>query len=96
MKGLIRWGLRRFERRYDYDTSYVQELLATDLGAFRAFARVSGMSAYRKDIPVAPWYAAKVVGAMREDCGPCTQLVVRMAEEAGVDAGRARPRARGR
>ena len=30
------------------------------------------------------WFAAKLVAAMAEDCGPCTQLVVTMAEREGV------------
>ncbi|HKP26000.1 MAG TPA: hypothetical protein VJV39_19175, partial [Dongiaceae bacterium] len=34
--------------------------------------------------PMAGWYAAKIVAAMSEDCGPCVQLSVRMAEKSGV------------
>lgn len=84
LKRIIRSKLKAFERRYDYDVSYMDEVLEADPGALVAIARVQRMSRYRKGVPVAPWYAAKIVGAMAEDCGPCTQLVVRMAEEAGV------------
>jgi uncharacterized lipoprotein YbaY len=43
------------------------------------------MGKYRKDIPVAPYYAAKLVGVMAEDCGPCVQLGVTLALREKVD-----------
>ena len=43
------------------------------------------MGNYRKDVAKDVHYAAKLVGAMAEDCGPCTQLVVTMALKDGVD-----------
>src|SRR5690606_25668810 len=48
--------------------------------------RVMPLARYRRDLPADAWFAAKIVGAMAEDCGPCTQLVVKMAEQAGVPA----------
>ena len=39
---------------------------------------------HREVVPVEASFAAKIVGAMAEDCGPCTQLVVDMALEAGM------------
>jgi hypothetical protein len=43
------------------------------------------MGNYHKRVPAAAWYAAKLVGTLTEDCGPCTQLNVTMALRAGVD-----------
>ena len=40
------------------------------------------MSNYCKDVSRDAYYAAKLVGTMTEDCGPCTQLVATMAERA--------------
>ncbi len=37
-------------------------------------------------MPADAWYAAKLTGLMAEDCGPCTQLGVKMAERQGVAA----------
>jgi hypothetical protein len=88
LKWLIRNRLSAFEKKYGYDMSYARDVLGADTGAFMAFSKVMKMSGYRKDIPVEPYWAAKIVGAMSEDCGPCTQLVVTMALEAGVDAKR--------
>lgn len=81
---LIRRSIAAFERRYDYDMSYARELLAISPRALRRFVRVTGMATHREDVSVEAWYAAKLAATIAEDCGPCIQLVVRMAEEAGV------------
>jgi len=86
LKSFIKTQIAKFERAYDYDMSYARDLLEADLRAFLAFNRVMPLAKYRRDLPADAWFAAKIVGAMGEDCGPCTQLVVRMAEEAGVSA----------
>ena len=41
-------------------------------------------AAHREAVPIDASFAAKIVGALAEDCGPCTQLVVDMALEAGM------------
>jgi len=82
---LIKNRLAAYERTYQYDLSYARELLATDRRAFFAFARVQGLSGYRKDAPLDVYYAAKLTATIAEDCGPCTQLVVTMALRDGVD-----------
>ena len=84
LKWLIRWRISAFEADLGYDASYLRDLLDRDVGAFLRFARVSGLSDYRKDVPAAACYAAKITGALREDCGPCTQLLVTMALRDGV------------
>jgi hypothetical protein len=86
---MIRWFLRRqmaaFERTWNYDTSYMLEVIDADPRALIAFSKVLPMANYHKDVPLPSYYAAKIVGAMTEDCGPCTQLVIDMAQRAGVD-----------
>ena len=82
---IIRNRLRAFEREWDYDMSYARALLDADVRAFMAFAKTRGMGKYRKDIPRDVGYAAGITGTMVEDCGPCTQLGVAMAERMGVD-----------
>src|SRR5262249_21419644 len=56
-----------------------------DPRALMAFSKVTGIGTYRKDVPPAVWCAAGIVGVMAEDCGPCTQLAIDMAQRAGVD-----------
>jgi hypothetical protein len=84
MKWLLGWRLAAFERAYGYDAGYLRELLEADPGALVRFSKLMGMAQYRKGIPPDAWYAAKLVGTLAEDCGPCTQLVVTMAEREGV------------
>lgn len=81
---LQRW-VRKFEREWSYDASYMHELIDIDPRAMLAFGKVQGLAKYQKDIPLAPWAAAAIVAVMSEDCGPCTQLTIDMAERGGVD-----------
>jgi len=83
LKALLHAITGRFAKRYDYDVSYMRDLIDTDPAAFFAFSKVQGLAGYRKGPPEAV-VAAALVGTLAEDCGPCTQIVVRMAEEKGV------------
>lgn len=85
LKAILRAVVNRFERRYDYDASYMRELLDIDTAAFFAFSKVQGLSSYRK-APRDALAAAGIVGTLAEDCGPCTQIGVKIAEENGVSA----------
>lgn len=85
LKWLIRNRLAAFERTYDYDTTYIREILATDTRAFFALARAGGLSSYRRDVPKDAYYAAKLTATIAQDCGPCTQLIVAMALRDRVD-----------
>ncbi|HET6338186.1 MAG TPA: hypothetical protein VFG30_33415 [Polyangiales bacterium] len=86
LKALIHNRLDAFEREYGYDTSYVREILAADIGAFWRVTKLASISAYSRDLPVEAQFAAKITGTLAEDCGPCTQLMVTTAEKAGVSA----------
>jgi len=76
--------LRAYSKRYGYDTSYLEMMLEQSPRAFFKFASVAKAAAHRELIPVEMSFAAKLAGAMAEDCGPCTQLCVDMALEAGM------------
>jgi hypothetical protein len=86
LTGLVNSRLDAFEREWGYDVSYMRAILASGLGALRALLAIERISKFRKGIPLAPWFAAKIAAARAEDCGPCVQLVVTMAERAGVPA----------
>ena len=84
-ESFARKGIEKFEREWDYDASYMRDIL--DAGGMPAIMAVQGvqkMAQYREDIPPGPYYAAGIASVQRADCGPCTQLGVRMAERAGV------------
>jgi len=86
---MLRWFLRRqiaaFGRNWSYDVSYVDEMIDADPSAIMALMKAARMGHHRKDVPAAAHHAAKIVAAMTEDCGPCTQLAISMAEREGVD-----------
>ena len=87
---MLRWLMRRgtaaFERQWGYDASYLHEIIEASPRAAWMFRRAAAIGSYRKDVPVAAWTAAAITAVRHEDCGPCTQLGVAMAEKAGVDA----------
>jgi hypothetical protein len=86
---MFKWFFRRqiaaFERTWNYDASYVHGMIDADPRAVMALGKVMGLGRYRRDIPVAAHYAAGIVSVMAEDCGPCTQLAINMAERDGID-----------
>ena len=86
LKWLMKRGIAAFERQWNYDASYVHELIEADPRAAWMFSRAAAIGKYRKDVPAAVWAAAAITAVRHEDCGPCTQLGVSMAERAGVDA----------
>jgi hypothetical protein len=49
------------------------------------FQRAASLGRYRKDVPADALAAAGIAAVKHENCGPCTQLGVAMAERAGID-----------
>jgi hypothetical protein len=77
--------VRAFERRYGYDGSYMHELVELDRTGFLRFMQISsGLGQHAGCLPPAAFFAARLAAILHEDCGPCAQLVVDMALEAGV------------
>jgi hypothetical protein len=81
---IARRVLRAMSKRYGYDTSYLEMMLQESPAAFFKFAKLMKAAGHREAVPVDAGFAAKLVGALAEDCGPCTQLCVDMALEAGM------------
>lgn len=84
LKWLFHRKLRAFERAHNYDASYMHEVLDTDTAAFVKFGFATGLGSYRKDVPPEAHFAAGLTSSMHADCGPCTQLGVGFALEAGI------------
>jgi hypothetical protein len=81
---IARRRLRAMRDRYGYDTSYLEMMLRVLPSAFYKFAPLVKAAGHREAVPVEASFAAKLVGVLAEDCGPCTQLVVDLALEAGM------------
>jgi hypothetical protein len=86
---MLSWFIEKridaFERCYAYDMSYAREILKLSPGALMKFMRATEVGKFRQGVSLEAWYAAGLVAIVAEDCGPCTQLGVTMAERAGVD-----------
>lgn len=87
LKAITRNRLRARGKRYDYDTSYMEHMLETSPASFFKFAKIMDVASHRESAPIDAYFAAKIAGARAEDCGPCTQLVVNLALEAGMPRG---------
>lgn len=85
IKWLLHRAVRGFERQWDYDASYLHEMVNIDPRAAWMFQRAAGLGKYRRNAPVEALATAGITAVKNEDCGPCTQLAVAMAERAGVD-----------
>ena len=86
---MIKWVLHKaidkFERDWKYDGSYMRDIIDASPRAAWLFSRAAALGKFRRNVPLAPWYAAGITAVRHEDCGPCTQLGVTMAERAGVN-----------
>ena len=85
IRAILHWATRLFERRYDYDASYSHEVIDIAAGAGFRLALFPLLTQYRG--PKAArgvWAGALLASTMEGDCGPCVQLVVDVAVEAGV------------
>ena len=78
-----RW-IGQFERDFGYDASYMREMVEISPRAAWLFSRVTALGRFRRDVPLDAWFAAGITAVRHEDCGPCTQLAVTMAERAGI------------
>ena len=83
-KDRARQELQAFGSHYDYDVSYLEQILDTAPEAYEQFMVLAELARQRQAAPPEAFYAAKLLGALEEDCGPCVQLVVDMAREAGI------------
>ncbi|MEM7203999.1 MAG: hypothetical protein AAF628_27305 [Planctomycetota bacterium] len=77
--------LQAFGRHYQYDVGYLEHLHEAAPAAFDTFAAAQGMGTHREALPVDAHFVARITAMQADDCGPCGQLNVRMALEAGVD-----------
>ena len=84
LKWLLRRGIESFERTWNYDASYLKEIADLSSWAALKFALATSLGSDRSSVPLAALCAAGITAVRSEDCGPCTQLAVAMAEEQGV------------
>jgi hypothetical protein len=79
-----REALLNFGRHFDYDVGYLLELADASPEAFRAFEAAMPMTRVRKFATAEDVHIAKIAGMRAQDCGPCTELSLKLAREDGV------------
>ncbi|WP_245226962.1 hypothetical protein [Parasedimentitalea maritima] len=88
---MIRWFLQRatraFGRKYQYDVSYMLDVIDVSRSAGARLALYPAVISYRglknADEVIA---GALLASTLDGDCGPCTQLVIDMWIDAGVSS----------
>lgn len=84
IRPLLHSIIRKFENRYGYDAAYMHEIADTSAGAFVKLGLAQAMNTHNEGVSLDALFAARITAVRFEDCGPCAQLVVNMALEAGV------------
>lgn len=86
---MLKWFLHRYikkmERHYNYDATYMHEMLDASLSGFRRYTKMQ-MAArnWGGGAPLNAVAAAGIAGALVEDCGPCVQIGSDIAMEQGM------------
>src|SRR5580704_14256766 len=83
LRALLSSQLTRMERTWNYDASYLREVLAVSPWTFLKFGVATSLGRGKR-APREAMAAAGIVGTLAEDCGPCTQISVDMAQAGGV------------
>jgi hypothetical protein len=83
LKSIVLRRIAAFERQWKYDASYLREIADVGVGIVWRFGMVSSLG-HLSGAPSGALAAARLVGTLAEDCGPCTQLGVDMATQEGV------------
>jgi hypothetical protein len=85
LKSFAHRYIRKMEKHYGYDATYMHEMLDVSFTGFRRFMKMQNAGNWRGDAPSNAWWAAGIAGALIEDCGPCVQIGTDIAIEAGMD-----------
>ncbi|QDT40579.1 Carboxymuconolactone decarboxylase family protein [Gimesia alba] len=73
-----------FETHYQYDGTYLRELLALSPDGYAKFAAFRPLAYYQGSLDKETFWIAKLATMQVEDCGECLQLNVRFALENGI------------
>lgn len=85
MKDEVLRQIAAFQQKYDYSMDYAREVAEIDPQLYLDFYQATQLGKYTGGLSPEAHFAARLMGTMAGDCGPCVQLGVQMAREAGVD-----------
>ncbi|WP_339735977.1 carboxymuconolactone decarboxylase family protein [uncultured Gimesia sp.] len=73
-----------FETRYQYDSTYLRELLVESPDGYAKFVAFKPLACHQEQLDPETYWIAKLAAMQVEDCGECLQLNVRFALESHV------------
>ena len=76
--------IKDFEKHYQYDTTYMREMLAASVSMYDKFNNTMPLVSHRELLDVETYMVAKLATMAFEDCGECLQLNIKMVQEQGV------------
>ena len=86
---MLSWLLHRKldaeEKKLGESMEYLRYIVNVSPATFLRFASIMPFAHSRKVLPTNAWYVAQLVAVGHEDCGPCLQITVNLAQKDGVD-----------
>lgn len=76
--------IQEFEAHYQYDGTYMRELLEHSAQGYAKFNNFLPLASHREILSPEEHWVARLATMKGADCGECLQLNVRMALEAGI------------
>ena len=79
--------IESFKTHYNYNTSYMEEILNVSEKSYEVFENFLPMASFVNKAPVDAINVARITAIINEDCGTCAQLYIDLAVDAGLDKG---------
>lgn len=86
IRRIILKKLDAVETQLGESVDYLRFVVRTSLRAFLKFVKIMPLAQYRRKLPVDAYYIAVIAASMDADCGPCAQIGINQAQQAGVSS----------
>ena len=78
--------IEEFESHYQYDSTYMKDLLKSSPAAYQLFADFLPLAHHREHLSVEDYWLVRISAMQVADCGACLQLNIKMAQEQGLSS----------
>ena len=75
------------EKKLGVSLDYLRFMVRTSLPAFFKFTKIMPIASFRRKLPPAPYFVARLIATRDEDCGTCLQIEINLAKQAGLSGG---------
>ena len=76
----------QFETHYQYDSTYMRDLLNSSQAAYEKFSACMPLVNHHELLSHRDYWIVKLTAMHQEDCGSCVQLLINIAREAAIDS----------